>query len=162
VDAPLLAAAQRHTTYTFSIILAVFLIGIGLGSGVGSCIARRPPRAARAGHRAALLIAAIAWTSWNITTPLPLWPMNPRLAPTPWSQFQIDSCVACGRSCRPPACGAPASRSRSRRWRRKGQDGGVVVGRVYAANTVGAHPGRGLDQPGVRSRAIGTQTPSSS
>ena len=127
------------TTYTFSIILAVFLIGIGLGSGAGAFIARRTPDARRAlGIAQIALIAAIAWTSWNITTALPWWPINPRLAPNPWVQFQIDF-VRClwailpaaslwGASF-PLALAAVAS---------KGQDGGVVVGRVYAANTVGA------------------------
>ena len=35
------------TVYTFSLILAVFLLGLGIGSSVGSMIARRSPRAAR-------------------------------------------------------------------------------------------------------------------
>ena len=69
------------TTYTFSIILAVFLIGIGLGSGAGAFIARRTENARRAlGITQLLLVAAIAWTSWNITTSLPWWPINPRLS----------------------------------------------------------------------------------
>jgi spermidine synthase len=130
------------TTYTFSIILAVFLIGIGLGSGAGAALARRTPDPRRAlGIAQILLIAAIAWTSWNITTALPWWPVNPRLTSTPWVQFQIDL-VRClwailpaaslwGASF-PLALAAVAS---------KGQDGGVVVGRVYAANTVGAIAG---------------------
>jgi len=127
------------TTYTFSIILAVFLIGIGLGSGAGAAIERRTANPRRAlGIAQLLLVAAIAWTSWNITTSLPFWPINPRLAPTPWVQFQIDF-VRCLWAILPAAClwgasfplalGAVAAR---------GQDGGVVVGRVYAANTVGA------------------------
>jgi spermidine synthase len=128
-----------HTTYTFSIILAVFLIGIGLGSGAGSYIARQTRHPRRAlGITQALLIAAIAWTSWNITTQMPLWPVNPRLAPTPWSQFQIDF-VRSIWAILPAACLWGASFPLAlASVATRGQDGGVVVGRIYAANTVGA------------------------
>ena len=127
------------TTYTFSIILAVFLIGIGLGSGAGAFIARRTANPRRAlGIAQLLLIAAIAWTSWNITTSLPFWPINPRLAPNPWIQFQIDL-VRCLWAILPAACLWGASFPLAlAAVASKGQDGGVVVGRVYAANTVGA------------------------
>ena len=127
------------TTYTFSIILAVFLIGIGLGSGAGAFIARRTANPRRAlGIAQLLLIAAIAWTSWNITTSLPFWPINPRLTPNPWVQFQIDL-VRCLWAILPAACLWGASFPLAlAAVASKGQDGGVVVGRVYAANTVGA------------------------
>ena len=128
-----------HTTYTFSIILAVFLIGIGLGSGVGSLLARRTPDARRALGLAQLaLVVAIAWASWNITSALPYWPVNPRLAATPWNQFQIDL-VRCLWAILPAACLWGASFPLAlAAVASKGSDGGVVVGRVYAANTVGA------------------------
>jgi len=146
-----------HTTYTFSIILAVFLVGIGLGSGVGSLVARRTPNALRAlGVAQLALVAAIFWASWNITSSLPYWPVNPRLAATPWNQFQIDF-VRCLWAILPAAClwgasfplalAAVASR---------GSDGGVVVGRVYAANTVGAIVGA-LGTSLVLIAAVGTQ-----
>jgi spermidine synthase len=146
-----------HTTYTFSIILAVFLIGIGLGSGVGSLLARRTPDPRRAlGFAQLALVAAIAWASWNITSSLPYWPVNPRLAATPWNQFQIDF-VRCLWAILPAAClwgasfplalAAVASR---------GSDGGVVVGRVYAANTVGAIVGA-LGTSLVLIAAVGTR-----
>ena len=127
------------TTYTFSIILAVFLIGIGIGSAAGSFLSRRTasPRAAL-GFVQLALVVTIAWTAWNITSALPYWPVNPRLAPTAWFQFQIDfvrclwtilpAALLWGASF-PLALAAVAS---------PGQDGGRVVGRVYAANTVGA------------------------
>jgi spermidine synthase len=130
------------STYTFSIILAVFLIGIGLGSSVGSFLARRTesPRRALAVAQA-LLILAIGWTSWNITESMPYWPVNPLIATSPWFQFQIDfvrslwailpaSCLW-GASF-PLALASVAS---------EGQDGGRIVGRVYAANTLGAIAG---------------------
>jgi spermidine synthase len=127
------------TTYTFSIILAVFLIGIGLGSGAGAFIANRTGNARRAlGIAQLLLVVAIAWTSWNITTALPWWPINPRLSSTPWIQFQIDL-VRCLWAILPASCLWGASFPLAlAAVASKGQDGGAMVGRVYAANTVGA------------------------
>jgi len=127
------------TTYTFSIILAVFLIGIGLGSAAGSFLSRRTSDARSAfGFVQLALVVAIAWTAWNISSALPNWPVNPRLASSAWYQFQIDfvrclwtilpAALLWGASF-PLALAAVAS---------PGQDGGRIVGRVYAANTVGA------------------------
>ena len=145
------------TTYTFSIILAVFLIGIGLGSGVGSTLVHRTPDPRRLLGLAQLaLVPAIAWASWNITSSLPYWPVNPRLAASPWDQFPIDF-VRCLWSILPAASlwgasfplalAAVASTAR---------DGGVWVGRVYAANTVGAIVGA-LGTSLVLIAAVGTQ-----
>ena len=127
------------TTYTFSIILAVFLIGIGLGSAVGSAMARWSPNPRRAlGFAQFLLVVAIAWTAWNVTRSLPYWPVDPQISPSTWFQFQVDL-VRCLWAILPAAClwGASfplalASVASER------QDGGRVVGRIYAANTVGA------------------------
>jgi len=126
------------TTYTFSIILAVFLIGIGLGSAIGSFLVRRTSDALRAlGVVQLLLVVAIAWTAWNISS-LTFWPVNPKIITGPWYQFQIDFVrslwailpAAClwGASF-PLALAAVASEA---------DDGGRIVGRIYAANTVGA------------------------
>jgi spermidine synthase len=146
-----------HTTYTFSIILAVFLIGIGLGSGAGSFVARRTTNPRRALGFAQLgLIVAIAWTSWNITSSLPYWPVNPRLASSPWFEFQIDF-VRCLWAILPAACLWGASFPLAlAALASRGTDGGVVVGRVYAANTVGAIVGA-LGTSLVLIAAIGTQ-----
>ena len=127
------------TTYTFSIILAVFLLGIGLGSSAGSFIARQIESPRRAlGIAQACLILAIAWFAWNVTSSIPYWPVNPHLASSQWYGFQIDfvrclwavlpAAVLWGASF-PLALAAVAC---------KGQDGGRLVGRVYAANTLGA------------------------
>lgn len=144
-------------TYTFSIILAVFLIGIGLGSGVGSYWAERIANPRRAlGIVQMLLIVAVGWTSWNLTESMPFWPVNPTITSSPWFQFQIDFLrslwailpAAClwGASF-PLALGAVAS---------KGEDGGRMVGRIYAANTVGAIIGA-LVTSLVLIASIGTQ-----
>ncbi len=145
------------TTYTFSIILAVFLSGIGLGSGVGSFVARRTSHPLRAlGFAQLVLVAAIAWASWNIASSLPYWPVNPRLAVTPWYEFQIDF-VRCLWAVLPAAglwgYSFPLALAAVGT---KGADGGVEVGRVYAANTVGAIIGA-LGTSLVLIAAIGTQ-----
>ncbi|MES1166047.1 MAG: fused MFS/spermidine synthase, partial [Verrucomicrobiota bacterium] len=135
----LLALLMGATTYTFSIVLAVFLIGIALGSGAGSAIARRTaaPRFAL-GVTQLLLIGAIGWTAWNLTGSLPYWPINPTIASGPWFQFQTDL-ARCLWAVLPPACLWGASFPLALASVANGaEDGGRVVGRVYAANTAGA------------------------
>jgi spermidine synthase len=127
------------TVYTFSIILAVFLVGLGLGSSAGSLLARTVARPRVAlGWCQMLLVLATAWTAYMITKSLPNWPVDPTLAMSPWYTFQLDLARsfwavlpgAClwGASF-PLALAAVAAR---------GQDPGRLVGGVYAANTVGA------------------------
>ncbi|MCU0915454.1 MAG: fused MFS/spermidine synthase [Planctomycetes bacterium] len=79
------------TVYTFSIILAVFLVGLGLGSSVGSVLARHNarPRAALAGCQL-LLMGAIAWAAYALMESLPYWPIDPSLSRSPWIGFQLD------------------------------------------------------------------------
>src|SRR5205823_14932950 len=56
------------TTYTFSLILAAFLVGLGIGSSAGSVLARtiKDPRAAL-GICQFLLTATIAWAAFSMT-----------------------------------------------------------------------------------------------
>jgi spermidine synthase len=79
------------TVYTFSIILAVFLAGLGIGSSAGSALARRVarPRVALSACQW-LLTAAIAWTAWMLGRSVPYWPINPSLTTSPWFLFQVD------------------------------------------------------------------------
>ena len=135
----LLSLMLGPTVYTFSIILAVFLVGLGIGSSIGSFLTRgrTQPRLAL-GWCQFLLAAAIAWTAYMVEKSLPYWPINPSLSRSPWFNFQLDLARCCwailpptllwGASF-PLALAAIASR---------GQDSGGLVGRVYAANTVGA------------------------
>jgi spermidine synthase len=127
------------TVYSFSLILAVFLVGLGLGSGVGSALARSVARPRTAlGVCQMLLCAAIAWTSYMLTDSLPYWPINPSMTTTPWYALQLDlvrtfwavlpGAILWGASF-PLALAAVAV---------PGQDPGRLVGGVYAANTVGA------------------------
>jgi spermidine synthase len=135
----LLSLMLGATVYTFSIILAVFLLGLGIGSSVGSFLSRQlgNPRLAL-GCCQMLLTVAIAWTAYMISVSLPYWPVDPGLSSSPWLNFQFDL-ARCMWAILPPAClwgasfplalAAVASR---------GQDPGRLVSRVYAANTVGA------------------------
>src|SRR5918993_4354483 len=133
------------TTYTFSLILAVFLFGLGIGSSVGSAIAGRTARPRLAlGWCQLLLCAAMAWTSYMLTESLPYWPINPSINTTSegiWYTFQLDfvramwamlpAAILWGASF-PLALASVAGR---------GQDPGRVVGGVYSANTLGAIAG---------------------
>ncbi len=88
----LLSLLLGATVYTFSIILAVFLAGLGLGSMAGSFLARSRARPEIAlGWCQVLLAAAMAWAAWMLTASLPYWPVNPELAAaSPWYIFQLD------------------------------------------------------------------------
>src|SRR5262249_46486792 len=73
----LLSLLLGATVYTFSIILAVFLIGLWAGSTAGSLLVRRirQPRLALAATQI-LLAAAIAETAYTLTYLLPYWPVD--------------------------------------------------------------------------------------
>ena len=135
----LLSLLMGGTVYTFSIILAVFLVGLGIGSTAGSFLARslERPRLVLAGCQF-LLMLAVAWGAVSITQSLPYWPLDPSLSTNPWFNFQLDlarglwavlpASILWGASF-PLALAALAA---------PGQDSGRMVGGVYAANTVGA------------------------
>lgn len=78
------------TVYVFSIILAVFLIGIALGSGTGAWITRSVPARAALGWCQILLALAVFWSAYMIADSLPYWPINPMLSVSPWQTFQLD------------------------------------------------------------------------
>jgi spermidine synthase len=134
----LLSVMLGATVYTFSIILAVFLGGLGLGSGVASHLVRqmKNPRVAL-GVCQLLLAAAIGWTAYTLADALPNWPIDPLLARSAVFNFQVDI-MRCMWAVFPAAClwgasfpfalAAAAERS---------QDSGTLAGRVYAVNTVG-------------------------
>jgi spermidine synthase len=127
------------TTYTFSLILAVFLVGLGIGSTLGSALARNA-----ASSRAALgwcqlgLCVALAWAGYQTNASLPFWPINPSISTNLFFNFQLDlvrgfwvmlpGAILWGASF-PLALAAAAA---------PGQDPARLVGGVYAANTVGA------------------------
>jgi spermidine synthase len=134
----LLGLMLGATVYTFSIILAIFLVGLGIGSTVGSVISRSVRARAALGYSQLLLAAAIAWTAFSLASSLPYWPVNPLLSHDPWFTFQIDivrvmwaifpATLLWGASF-PLALAAAAT---------KDDDPGRLVGGIYAANTAGA------------------------
>jgi len=138
----LLSLMFGATVYTFSLILAVFLTGLGIGSTAGATIAREAkvsPRVAL-GVCQLLLVAAIAWTSFAVSHSIPFWPIKADLyaVPRPWSTFQMD--VACCFFAIFPATvlwGASFPLALAAAASGRG-DPGKLVGDVYAANTVGA------------------------
>lgn len=137
----LLGLMLGATVYTFSIILAIFLVGLGIGSTIGSIISRSLRARAALGYSQLLLAAAIAWTAFALARSLPYWPINPLLSHDPWFTFQIDivrvlwaifpATLLWGASF-PLALAAAAT---------KDHDPGRLVGGIYAANTAGAIAG---------------------
>jgi spermidine synthase len=137
----LLSLMLGGTVYTFSLILAVFLTGLGIGSSIGVFLARgKAPRVAL-GVCQMLLAAGVAWTAFMVSDSLPYWPISPALSASPWYTFQLDL-VRCLWAVLPPACLWGASFPLAlAAVAAPGQDSGRLVGGVYAANTVGAIAG---------------------
>ena len=135
----LLSLTLGGTVYTFSIILAVFLVGLGIGSAAGSFLSRSVSRARLAlGGCQMLLVLWIAWTAFMIAKSLPYWPIDVSVAKSPWFTFQLDL-ACCFWAILPAAILWGASFPLALASLAKpGQDGGRLVGGVYAANTVGA------------------------
>ena len=127
------------TVYTFSIILGVFLGGLGIGSSTGALVARKVSaeriRSWLAGCQL-LLAAGILWTALMLASVLPYWNMGAELSV--WAGFARDvlrsaiailpAAVLWGAAF-PLALASVAG---------KNADSGKLVGEVYAANTVGA------------------------
>ncbi len=135
----LLSLMLGATVYTFSIILAVFLIGLGIGSSIGSVISRYTLRPRLAlGCCQMLLVAAISWTAYMLSRSLPYWPIDPSLSYNPWYNFQLDL-LRCIWAVLPAACLWGASFPLAlASVAVQGRDPGRLVGGIYAANTVGA------------------------
>lgn len=136
----LLSLLLGPTVYSFSIILACFLAGLGIGSSIGTLLARRlsSPRLALAWCQL-LLMTAIALAAYLLGE---FFPHQPHVPPASLAvQFRSDVArsllavlpAAClwGASF-PLALAAAASRE---------TDSGRLVGGIYAANTIGAISG---------------------
>ena len=135
----LLSLLLGATTYTFSIILAVFLAALGVGSGVGSYLARVVPNPRTAlGLCQAMAILGLAWTAYLISSALPYWPINPSITSSPWFLFQIDMARAVLALVPAPLLWGASFPLAVAAAARKGQDPGRLMAGVYAANTVGA------------------------
>jgi len=134
----LLALTFGATVYTFSIILAVFLIGLGIGSAAGSFAAKRSrdPRVLLAMSQA-LLVIAIAYAAWMIASRLPYQDRNLSASANPWAIFGSDflrSCAAILPAAMLWGASFPLALESAKSERE-------TVGEVYAANTLGAIAG---------------------
>jgi spermidine synthase len=133
----LLSMLLLGTVYVFSIILAVFLLGLAIGSGAASWILRRVQARAALGWSQLLLAFGIAWTAWTIVHSLPNWSDDVLTTLDPWRIYWLDlkrslfaifpTALFWGASF-PFACAAAENAD---------EDSGRVAGRVYAANTLG-------------------------
>jgi spermidine synthase len=130
------------SVYTFSIILAVFLTGLGIGASAGAWLSRSLVRPRLAlGCCQLLSAAAIAWTAYSLGASLPYWPIDPSISTNIWFTFQLDLARALWALLPPtllwgasfPLALASASSYRS--------DGARLFAHIYASNTVGAIAG---------------------
>jgi spermidine synthase len=138
----LLGLLLGASVYTLSIIVAVFLTGLGIGSAIGSvlCRGRARPRLAL-GWCQLLAAGGIAWTAYGLGASLPYWPINPSISSNIWFNFQLDlvrafwallpATLLWGASF--PLALAAVAPGRPDRAR--------LVSGVYAANTLGAIAG---------------------
>ena len=131
------------TVYTFSLLLAVLLAGLGLGSGLASrwSLTRQAP------HQALVLVqlglmGGITWAAWMIPESLPHWPINPAISLSPWYTFQLDLVRAAwvvvpAALCWGASLSIALAASRNDASSNAG-DAARWVGRLYAANTLGS------------------------
>src|SRR5579871_612815 len=133
----LLGMLLLGTVYVFSIILAVFLVGIAVGSGIGSALIKRVNPRYALGWCQVLLTLTVAWAAYAIVSVVPFFHDNVLVTNDAWQMYAMDlkRCLFAllpapllwGASF-PLACAAAA---------RSDEDPGVVAGDVYAANTAG-------------------------
>ena len=135
----LLAMMMGATVYTFSLILAVFLVGLGIGSTAGAMLARDTARARSALGWAQLLAAfGIAWTAYMLADSLPYWPVNALISSSPWFNFQIDLVCAFWTVLPPALLWGASFPLAMAAVSSPGQDSARIAGQTYAANTLGA------------------------
>jgi spermidine synthase len=133
----LLSMLLLGTVYVFSIILAVFLVGLAIGSGAGSWLIKRVRPQLALGWCQILLLFGFAWSSYMIVDVLPFWKDNALTTQDPWHMYYLDL-KRCLIAILPPtlfwgasfplACAAVA---------RQSEESGRTAGAIYAANTLG-------------------------
>jgi spermidine synthase len=129
------------TVYTFALILAVFLGGLGAGAAAGSVRARRGNPSLALAACQLLLCGALLWAALAIARWLPYWPIDVTLPAAAEVALQLDllrtalavlpAALLWGASF-PLALAAAMSAAAA-----AGSDARRIVGRVYAANTFG-------------------------
>ncbi len=133
----LLGMLLLATVYVFSIILAVFLTGLAIGSAAGSALLKKIKPQAALGWCQILLALGMFWTAYTIVNTLPFWTDDVLTTKDAWHMYGLDlkRCIFAilpatlfwGASF-PLACAAVAG---------KGREAGRLAGGIYAANTLG-------------------------
>jgi spermidine synthase len=141
----LLSLLFGASVYTFSLILAVFLLGLGLGSAAGARIAARSPTPRRALAWCQFLLApALLYRAWMIGSIVPYcepsyvlqeFAHRNMLVRFPWDFARCALAILPG----PLLWGASFPLALAAAG--DGGDAGRLVGGVYAANTIGAIAG---------------------
>ena len=149
-----LALLFGGTAYVFSMILAVFLVGLGIGSAAGAAIARHVDARSALGWCQLSIAVAVAWAAFLLNDAFPVWPIDPDINPDRGITLQLDLFRAIwvvlpgawlwGASF-PLALMAASSTIESSR----------LVGRLTAASTLGAMTGALAAGPIVA--AVGSQ-----
>jgi spermidine synthase len=127
------------SVYALSIIVAVFLVGLGIGSAIGALLCRIlvSPRMAL-GWCQLLAACAIAWTAYNLGASLPYWPINPSISSNIWFSFQLDLARAFWALLPPTLLWGASFPLALAAATSRGQDAARLIAGVYAANTFGA------------------------
>ena len=126
------------TVYTFSIILAVFLFGLGVGSAIGSALARSARPRLVFGICLLLQAGGIFWTAIMLSSSVPYWPINPLLSTSPWLIFQVDLARAAWAMLPATLFWGASFPLALRAAAEDSKDSAQLVGGIYAANTGGA------------------------
>ena len=126
------------TVYAFSIILAVFLVGLAIGTAAASGMVRGLNPRLALGWCQMLAAAGIAWTAYMVADALPYWPINPQLSKSPIFTFQIDIARTIWAILPPTLFWGASFPFAFAAAAARGRDSAATVGGIYAANTAGA------------------------
>ena len=134
----LLGMLLLATVYVFSIILAVFLIGLAIGGAAASWLIRAIRPRIAFGWSQLLLVLGILWTATLITGILPFWKDAVLTTTDPWTMFELDL-KRCLWAILPPALfwGASFPLACAAAVNSEDEDPARVAGNIYAANTLG-------------------------
>jgi spermidine synthase len=133
----LLSLMLGATVYAFSIILAVFLLGLGIGSAAGSYFGRKRPNPRRLlGVCQVLLAFAITGAAGLLGRHLPYRPMV--ASPDPWVMFRIDFLRTLAVVLGPAILWGASFPLALASAAKPEEDSAGLAGSIYAANTGGA------------------------
>ena len=127
------------TVYTFTIILAVFLAGLAIGSSIGSYFVRVSSRPALLfGWSQLALAGAVPLAAFTISQILPFWTLDPISLQDPGTKFSHDL-IKTGAAILPATILWGASFPLALASAAEHADEpGRLVGGIYASNTLGA------------------------